>query len=166
VSCPDWDELLSQRDAGERPPGWAAARRHLGGCPACRRAVQGRDPVLALALLSEAKLAPEETLRMRERVAGLRRVRRLEPGPGSRAARWGAAAVLTLLALAPLSGPRSTAPVPVSPPPTTADARAWRAEVSALPLVEEVESPYQQVVHWPSGNDLDVVWLVDRRLDG
>jgi hypothetical protein len=74
--------------------------------------------------------------------------------------------VAAALAAAVLAGGHAPplAPEPDLAPRFGAAQRALAAEISAQPLLEQLDQPYEHVVQW-NADDLSVVLVVDERLD-
>jgi hypothetical protein len=177
-ACPDWRRLAAARDTSPaEPAGWEEALAHLDGCAACRRSAVEADPTLAFRRLSPVAVGGEEVEAMRLRVAALRgasgvarpATRRLLP---RRLAGWQPVAAAAALAMAVLAGDHAPGGPRAAVVPIPALRAAERtvlppslgAQLSAQPLLEELDQPYEHVVQW-NADDLSVVLVVDERLD-
>ncbi|HVS63004.1 MAG TPA: hypothetical protein VMT85_05795 [Thermoanaerobaculia bacterium] len=104
MSCPDWRLLREGAGSGEAAGDVRAeVRRHLEECEECRRAAVAYDPSLLFTVFSPSVEVSAATLeRMRERVAGARAMRQVEPGLRRRWVRLGSRAAAAVLL--PLAG--------------------------------------------------------------
>jgi hypothetical protein len=182
VSCAEWPRLadlvgrrLERAAAGEAETLLSSeAFAHLETCPSCRGAAVSVDPTLALRPLAAAgQEAPDgEVEAMQRAVETLRRTRGGARRRSAGAAWWrvAAAAALAAGALYQLPGwPRGAARAPVDPllealASQPAAANVVPAELSSLPLVEDLDRPDARVYQL-GGGDVSVVMIVDETLD-
>jgi hypothetical protein len=175
VNCPDWNGLVSLRDRGADPAGWAAALDHLDACSRCRPEALEADPLLVFRRLPAPEMsAAEESAEvdsMRQAVAAMRTAQRLDSRRrfGSWR-RWAAAAVLAFssLALGHDRAPMEDAMVRMArvPPPeslaTAAEPEA--APETGAPILEDLNRPNARVYQVQRKN-LALVMVVDKGLD-
>ena len=195
MSCPDWVALVAARaahasDGAPGSPGsdgshtsvdpteFAAARRHLESCPACRRTAIAADPLLVFATLPQPlQVSALDVSAMQDSVLTLVRASRVataQPSPPSisrrRSARGvKAAAGLLLASLLALSGTPRTPATHATAAAVGADAQAlshWIDDALELapPAVEDLDRPGARIYELPQG-DLAVVMIVDASLD-
>jgi hypothetical protein len=196
--CPDWTALAAARltamtesERGENgtaltdPPGFAAARAHLAGCPDCRVAALAADPLFLFSTLEPADAAAGETEKprgaagrddhdvreMQSAVFALVRASRVAPDaerelakdrPVSRWLRYAAGFVIaSLLGLSGASrAPREEAAVPPAPESLA----SWTEATADPATVEELDRPEARVYEL-SNAELAVVMIVDAGLD-
>jgi hypothetical protein len=171
MACPDWHRLAAARDASPGdPPGWDDAVAHLDGCAACRGAAVVADPTLVFRRLPALTVGTDEVEAMLVRVAALRGARGVGRPLTSRRlprpyGRWQPAAAAAALAFAALAGGHAPPGAPrVATVPGSVGSLALAAEISAQPLLEELDRPFDQVMQWNT-DEMSVVLVVDERLD-
>lgn len=156
----DWEALLAHRFArGEDdPPELAEALGHLDDCAACRRTAVEIDPLLLFRGARELGEGPD-VAQLTAAVRAGRRLRRLERRTGGRR-RAGVAAALAAGAL--LLAPSALVRAPEAPPP--APEAGASLDVSASPVIENLDRPGARVYQWGS-ETVSVVMVVDESLD-
>lgn len=154
-----WEELLAHRfdPSRPRPSKLDGALEHLDGCAACRERALRLDPLLVFRG-ARSLTEPVDSAAMVEAVRVGRRLRRLERPSSARSSAGVAAALIgALLLLTPTALQRS----PEAPGAAPA---APAAELSASPLIENLDRPGARVYQWGS-ETVSVVMVVDESLD-
>jgi hypothetical protein len=172
VSCPDWRTLLARREArpDDDPDGWAAARRHLAGCAACRAEALAWDPTLLFLQLPAPRVEAGDVAAMQEAVAALVRAGRVDPRKARRlraarpAGRWRSVAAAAVLALAALVVEPVRRPDAAPADELAAFDADWLPALAVPAVLEEIESPEARVYQIPA-EGLSVVMVVDASLD-
>ena len=104
MSCPNWRDLLTERDRAsaaidfEASDAWRSALDHLSTCGGCRAKALELDPVLVFAAQPPLEVSDDEVDLIKANVRTLRRAREAERASGvhrRRVAKVAAASVVT-----------------------------------------------------------------------
>ncbi len=177
MSCPDWQDLVRQRDEQQDDgPEWHAALGHLDDCPACQKAAPAAEPTLLFRRLPAPEAGRHEIEAMKQAVAGMRRGQTLEHGGVHRARRlpvsWARAAALAAVLLGSLllrgAGTVSDESAPLAGLPAAAvldtAAVANDVDLRQLPLIETADPTYGSIIQVVD-DDISLVLVVPGEID-
>ncbi len=179
MSCPDWRQLLTERDRAplevdfEASDAWREALDHLRACARCRATALELDPVLVFAAQSPLEVSDDEVDLIKGNVRTLRRARETEQATGERRRRIGrvaaAAAVISLLILLPTQTARQPEPVqPVGPSLVSDSTPLGPVDLgfgeAPAPMIEPLGLPLARIYQL-GAEDLSVVMVVDESID-
>lgn len=173
MSCPNWSELLEQRERADRglPSGWSEAIGHLRGCGSCRSKAVRLDPTLLFSAQPTLQVTDAEVSDIVASVRTLRRARQAEEAVGEPRRRWGrfaaAAAAIFLLVLLPNLTPRQAAPPLTDAPRLASEFVASPGSIvgeASAPVIEPLDLPLARIYQLGE-EDLSVVMVVDESLD-